>query len=147
MESWINLSKKRYFTADDMRGISNNFKYLKEYFESLNIVMEDLKDLTVDISLSPTLILEKFNDVEHNIQIIEAAANRYLGFFNSNFKKFYWEGYEKDFKPEIYRWIDWLEEIKSFNVQFVDLLDINNEIITDKNNETLQVLENIKGEI
>ena len=144
MADWINLQKPSFLTVDVMLALNNNFNYLRDYFLSFNLPVPELKDVTVDYSISPLEIQQKFNDVEFNIQLLENVTKNRLYIKNNYFKKFDWPKSPMDIKKEVYRWIDWLNEVKKYTIQYENLKDINGEQITDINGEDLIVLKVIK---
>ena len=146
MAGWIELKKKRYLTVEDMAALNNNFNYLRNYYLSFGLPVGELCDITVTYNISPADIQQKFNDVERNIQTIQKITSEYLHIENQYFKKYSWEKYPKQLKAEVYRWIDWLNEMKKYRLKYVDLTDINNEPITNMNGVNLQVFEIYKEE-
>ena len=146
MADWIELKKKHYLTVEDMAALNNNFNYLRDYYLSFNLPVGELIDVAVEYSISPAAIQQKFNDVEQNIQTIQKTASDHLLIESKYFKKHTWEKYPRNLKKEVWRWIDWFNEIKQYKIGYTDLIDMNGETIADINGETLQVLESYKEE-
>ncbi len=146
MADWISLNRKRYLTVEDMTAFNNNFNYLRDYLISFSLTVAELKDVSVTYDISPLEIQQKFNDVEYNIQALQNVIGGILGVDIKNFKKHTWEKYPNNLKNEVWRWIDWFNEVKSYTVVYTDLTDINGGVITDINGEALQVLKVLKEE-
>lgn len=144
MADWITLEKKAYLTVEDMAAFDNNFNYLRDYFLSFNFSVGELRDVTVAHNISPISIQQKFNDVEYNMQTLQHIISDILGANIENFKNHTWQKYPINLKAEIWRWIDWFNEVKKWEIHYTNLLDINGEIITDINDEPLQVLKVFK---
>ena len=106
MANWIELKKGRYLTVDDMTAINNNFQYLRDYFLSFGIDVPTLRSIAVSYNISPADIQQKFNDVEYNIQIIDEITKEHFNIENPG-----------NIKEEIYRWIDWLNEMKNITIK------------------------------
>lgn len=139
---WVELEKTQFLTVEDMNGINNNFSYIKEFLELLNVSVKSLKDVSVTYNISPIDIQQKFNDVETNIQTLQKVLTDILGIDCENYKKFYWHNRPNELQTEVYRWLDWLEEVKTYlNVGESVLTDINDETIIDINDEPIYVLE------
>ena len=146
MVSWIELKKKRYLTVEDMAALNNNFNYLRDYYLSFGLPVDELNDISVSHNISPADIQQIFNCVEQNIQTIQKVLTEYLHIQNKHFKIYTWEKHPKNLKQEVYRWIDWFNHTKAYVIGYINLKDSNGEIITDKNNEILQVLGAFKEE-
>lgn len=146
MANWIILGKPIFLTVDVMSSLNNNFNYLRDYFLSFNLPVPELKDITVGYDISPIEIRQKFNDVEFNIQALENVARNRLHIKNKYFKKFIWPKAPIDIKKEVYRWIDWLNEIKRYTLEYEELKNVNGVQITDINGDNLYVLKVIKEE-
>ena len=84
--------------------------------------------------------------MEYNIQTLQNVIDSVFKIDIKNFKKYTWPKRPSNLKKEVWRWIDWLNEVKSYTIVYTALLDINNEIITDVNGEALQVLKAYKEE-
>lgn len=143
MADWIILEKKRYLTLEDMSAFANNFNYIRDYLLSFGLNVGKLKDTTVTDYISPLEIQQKFNAMEYNIQTLQKVLDSVL---KIDIKKYTWGKHPSNLKKEVWRWIDWFNEVKSWSIRYTYLLDINNEIITDVNGEALQVLEAYKEE-
>ena len=117
MANWIELKKGRYLTVDDMTAINNNFQYLRDYFLSFGIDVPTLRSIAVSYNISPADIQQKFNDVEYNIQIIDEITKEHFNIENHYFKIYTWDKNPGNIKEEIYRWIDWLNEMKNITIK------------------------------
>lgn len=139
---WIEIEKPQYLTVQTMGDINNNFSYIKEFLELLNISVKSLKDVTVTHNISPIDIRQKFNDVESNIKTIQKILTDALGIECENYKDFKWYNRPNELQTEVWRWFDWFDEVKLYlNVKESILTDINDEPITDINDENIYVLE------
>ncbi len=118
MANWINLNKKQFLTVADMNSINNNFIYLKEYLETFGFFIDELADVSVNYNISPADIQGKFNSVEQNIKTIENMLNNRLRINTNNFKNFVWPKTPTNIKLEVWRWIDWLNEVKNIMSQW-----------------------------
>ena len=112
MSNWIDLKKKQFLTIEDMAAINNNFEYLRNYFISIGLSVQTLKNVVVSYNTSPADIQQKFNDVEHNIQVIHQISYENLEIKNPYFKNHFWTAEPSNIKTEVYRWIDWFNKIK-----------------------------------
>lgn len=117
MADWIELKKKRYLTVEDMTALNNNFQYLRDYFLSFEVEVPTLRSVAVSYNISPADIQQKFNDVEYNIQILDEIANEHFNIQNNYFKIYMWDKNPRNIKKEVYRWIDWLNEMKNIIIK------------------------------
>lgn len=147
MAKWIKLEKKRFLTVEDMAAINNNFNYLREYYLSFGLPIGEMLDVSVTHNILPSAILQKFNNVEKNIQTIQKISIGYLNIRNKFFKFHTWQKYPVNLQKEVIRWFDWFDEQKRYTLEIGNLSDKNGELITDINNEVIQVLETFKEEI
>lgn len=146
MADWIVLEKKQYLTVEDMSAFANNFNYIRDYFLSFGLNVGELKDITVTYDISPLDIQQKFNDMEYNIQTLQKVIDSVFKIDIKTFKKYTWKKHPSNLKKEVWRWIDWFNEVKSWSIGYTYLRNINDEIITDVNGEALQVLKAYKEE-
>lgn len=146
MAEWIKLEKKRFLTVEDMVAINNNFNYLREYYLSFGLPVGEMLDVSVTHNILPSAILQKFNDVEKNIQTIQKISIGYLDIRNKFFKFHTWKKYPVNLQKEVNRWFDFLNEQKRYFLQYGNLTDKYGELITDVNDESIQVLETFKEE-
>lgn len=138
---FIDIKKGTHLSVDQMNAIYNNFQYLKEKLETSRFVVSELIDNSVDYSISPANILQKFNAVESNIQTIHTAL---LDIFESDekyYKVFGWTATTGNRKAEVWRWIDWLYEAKKRACMYEILFDANDEQVFDVNDERILVLQ------
>lgn len=140
MADWITLSNENFLTVDKMNAIYNNFLYLHEYLSLFGLEV-DIIDNSVEYDTSIVSLLAKFNAVESNIQAVHTVLNIVFGVTEKNYKIHLWTKYAQNLKLEVWRWINWLNEVNRYQIQIETLYDINGEPITDINNETVEVLE------
>lgn len=141
---FIEIKKSAYLSVDQMNAIQNNIGYLKEQFESLGHNLDDVSTGAIDYSISPTNIILEFNAVEENIQAIHRAFVNEFGTTESNYKNFEWEFTTPNRQAEVWRWIDWLYEVKdmlSAQSDYEILYDYTGSQVFDSNNEEILVLK------
>lgn len=134
------IKKGTHLSVDQMNAIYNNFQYIKEKLETAGFAVGTLLDNSVTYTIAPIDILDKFNNVERNIQTIHSVISGLLGHDEKFYKKFTWTPTTPNRKAEVWRWIDWLYNVKNINVFYGALCDIDNKIITDKNNQRIMIL-------
>lgn len=137
---FIDIKKGAYLSAQQMNDIYNNFLYLKETLENAGFTVGEIVDNSVDASIDPIDIMAKFNAVETNIQKIHNVFKPALGTTERYYKEFTWQAWPLNRKLEVWRWIDWLYNVKNISIFYEALLDINGEPITDINGEQILVL-------
>lgn len=138
---FIDIKKGTRLSVEQMNAIYNNFQYLKEKLETSGFVVGELIDNSVDYSISPADILEKFNAVESNIQTIHTTLIDVFGADEKFYKEFTWSPTTSNRKAEVWRWIDWLYEAKKRACMYEILFDVNGEQVFDVNDERILVLQ------
>ncbi len=142
--AFIDIKKDIYLSVPQMNAIYNNFVYLKETLESAGFTVGELSNNEVDYKIGPMDILQKFQAVENNIQLIHSVLFDIYGTNEKHYKEFTWQPTTGNRKAEVWRWIDWLYEAKSLASKYAVLFDINGEEITDVNDERILVLQEVK---
>lgn len=137
---FIDIKKGTHLSVEQMNAIYNNFQYIKNKLEAEGLKVGELVDSSVDYSTSPIDILPKFNAVETNIQILHKVFFNLLGRDEKFYQSFEWTPTTANRKNEVWRWIDWLYNAKNMSLYYEELYDVNNELITDLNNEPILVI-------
>lgn len=137
---FIEIKKGAYLSAQQMNDIYNNFLYLKETLESAGFTVGEIVDNSVSVSIDPINIMSKFNAVETNIQTIHKTVIQIIGKSEKYYKPFTWTAWPLNLKLEVWRWIDWLYNVKNIIISQEALFDINGEQINDINGKPIFVL-------
>ena len=138
---FIDIKKGTHLSVEQMNAIYNNFQYLKEKLETEGFADGEIVDNTVDYSISPADILDKFKAVESNIQTIHATLLDIFEIDEKYYKFFEWTATTGNRKAEVWRWIDWLYEAKKLASKYELLFDVNGEQVFDVNGERILVLQ------
>lgn len=138
---FIDIKKGVCLTVNQMNAIYNNFQYLKEKIENAGFSVGELADNSVTHSIAPIDILDKFKNVEQNIQTIHTALFDIFGTDEKFYKEFTWTATTGNRKTEVWRWIDWLNEAKKLACMYELLFDINGDQVFDVNGERILVLQ------
>ena len=138
---FIDIKKGTHLSVEQMNAIYNNFQYLKEKLETAGFAVGELVDNSVDYSISPADILDKFKAVESNIQTIHATLLDIFEIDEKYYKIFEWTATTGNRKAEVWRWIDWLYEAKKLASKYELLFDVNGEQVFDVNGERILVLQ------
>ena len=104
MADWIELFEEQYLSVDKMNAIYNDFHYLNEQLAKKGYAVYEISDNSVTYSIHPSLILDKMNTVERNIQKLEQAAD----WLNPYYSVFEWAHSTVNKKAEVDRWIKYL---------------------------------------
>lgn len=137
---FISIEKSNYLTAKDMTTLYENFLLIKNllYKCGYDAGNMEIRDNSVAYNISPAAILEKMNMVEQNITAIhEAILKKDPEWEDTYYKAFKWIPIVWDRRVEVWRWIDWQNEI--YNFLSSNLRDITNSLIFDINNEQITV--------
>lgn len=137
---FINVQKDIYLTVDQMNNIYNNFQYLKDSLEQFGLKVGNLVDNSVTYQTSPADFLDKFNNVEKNIQTFHKTLKNLLGKDEKFYKDFVWTAKTINRKSEVWRWIDWMNNVKNIKVFYENLYDAENNVIIDKYGEPIMIL-------
>lgn len=138
---FVNIKKGVHLSVEQMNAIYNNFQYLKEKLENAGFTVGELADNSVSYSIAPIDILDKFKNVERNIQTIHTVLVDIFGDDEKFYKEFTWTPTTPNRKVEVWRWIDWLYEAKKRASKYELLFDVNGEQVFDVNNERILVLQ------
>lgn len=115
---FVKITKTNFLTIEQMDDIYNNFMFFKEVFENFfgkTIDIEDNRFNTSDGLIRPSF-LGRFNAVENNIQMFHNVfVNFGAAFIDENYyKEFSWQPYTQDRFREVWRWIDWMDEVYDY---------------------------------
>lgn len=133
MGNWINLFSERYLSADKMNAIYNNFQIINELLSQNGYAIFELTDNTVTYGINPSLILEKMNSVETNIQNVENS----IDWITPYYKIFDWVHETRNKKNQVDRWINYLNFVYKVLTGAIKgsqyLVDKYNKKIVDQN--------------
>jgi hypothetical protein len=138
---FIDIKKSVNLSAEQMNAIDNNFQFLKHKLITSGFPVDELVDNSVNYSIAPINIIDKFQNVEQNIQTIHDTLLFIFGADEKFYKKFTWKTTTPNRKAEIWRWIDWINEAKKLVYMYEVLCDVDEEQVYDSNNEIILVLQ------
>ena len=146
MADWIELVQSDFLTVTQMNDIYNNFLFLNQELAKKGYAVINVKDNSVEYTISPAHILEKMNNVEDNIQEIQKVVDWY----NPYYSVFKWLKNTTNKKEEVDRWINYLnftyEALSGGISNSTYLVDINGNYIVDRNRNYILVYTEVINE-
>lgn len=137
---FVEIKKTPYLSVGQMNAINDNFLYLRQQILDMGYHINNVGDSSVTYSIAPINIIKKFDIVEQNIQLIHESIIEIFGETEKYYKEFIWSYTTPNRKAEVWRWIDWMNEVKELVGVYEPLYDSNNEQVFDVNNERILVL-------
>lgn len=114
---FIKIAKTYHLSEDQLNDINNNFMYFKDIFDKSFNTDIRIRDVSLDTETGyPADFLSNFQKVELNIQAIHNFLSSIgMGVWDEEFyKEFTWKEQTQDRYKEIWRWIDWMNEVYDY---------------------------------
>ena len=143
---WIAIKKDTFLSAEDLNNIYTDFLEIASKMTELEYEPPEIENCAASYDTLPDEILGYINAVERNIQSIhKVIAGTIIGWTDKHYKKFLWKPVTKNKKAEVFRWIDWLNDVykalSNTTLTWEPLTDINGETVTDSNGEIIYTAE------
>lgn len=103
---WKNIYKSNYLTRSDVYSLNNNFLYLQERLNSLEIPCSGVKKIEY---IDPIFnVPDTFNHIETDMEAINTALNSNGIYLPSFSAKYAWSYAQRDIINKVWRWYDFM---------------------------------------